>query len=92
MEKSSTFRMNSTSSLENSKPPGVGLKLSAPGRIAAQSENILDAQFPNLAQQLADLLARRADTGQVGDRGQAVRRWMRSTIIKVFSRVLPPAP
>src|SRR6266704_824324 len=51
---------------------GRGLELAAAGRVAAQGQDIADAQRANLAEEFADLLAGGIDASQVGHAGQAV--------------------
>jgi L-fucose mutarotase/ribose pyranase (RbsD/FucU family) len=84
--------MNSTSSEENSKPPGVALKFAAARRIAAQRENVFAAQRADFFQQRADFGARVVDAGEMRERGQFVLALDAVHDHQVFSRVLPPAP
>src|SRR5215831_19050674 len=47
-------------------------ELAPSGRIAAQCQDILDTQRPNLAQQVLYLLLRRLDTRKMSDSGETV--------------------
>ena len=65
----------------------------APLRIAAQGDDVAHADLPITARDLVDLVARRADAGEMrGGLDIAVSRRMRATVAWVRSRVEPPAP